>query len=622
MEHALEHAEKWHEGQERSSGESYIVHPIGVTRYLVELEAPHDMLIAALLHDVVEDGHETLSRIEEHFGKVVAELVDGVTKLTKRKYEGRMAERQIASLRKLLLSSHNDLRIILIKLADRKHNIETISALPEEKQRRIAAETLDIYVPFARLVGQWDIKAIFEDVCFPIVYPKESDQWHKIIEEKRKIVHVERTKFVKEINTRTTDDVKADLQEMTDYEIYRKLQKNIHLLENVRNIDSVHLIVQSDSFIDCYRVLGEVHAQYPIRIASFRDYVSNPQANGYRALHTTIFLSQKHEVRLRIQTQVMNEHTMHRKISSWKIEEQEDIYQSLSSLHASPQTDQEEYLRDLKQTVLTERIHVFTTSGDIFSLPKEATGVDFAFAVNPDALSYLSAVRVNGEVLEATYGLKEGDTVELILLENGKNDLQTMWVDRVKTVEARQKLKCSLNHSPKNKKREQGMKILEHECQKLKLPTWSLLHFGQIQAQLANRLNEKSFDGLLENIGAGSLSVSKAVEAYGELIRQPQSWLVFMLKFLRILPRTRILDKEASTIDIEVYAEDRSGLIHDITKCFAIRYINMASFAAYAVPPTGSLYKIRLEIKDFEEFSDLYDAMLQVPSVTRVLRIR
>jgi len=620
--HVLAAAEELHQGQLRESGEPYIHHPIAVALYLAELEAPQDLLVAALLHDAVEDDHTTRADVRRQYGETVAKLVDGVTKLSKRRYEGRMAERQAASLRKMLLIAYDDLRIILIKLADRKHNIETLSALPEEKKARIAAETLDIYVPFARLVGLWQLKELFETICFPIVYPEESARWHKVIEQKRSEVQEERMVFIQKINKQTTDDVHASLQQTTDYEIYTKMQGNIHLLNKVYNIDSAHLVIHADSFLDCYRLLGEVHAQYPVHVGTFRDYISSPQANGYRALHTTIFLSQNHELRLRIQTQAMHEHARNRKIPSWLDEEQENIYDALSGLRKAPLSGHEKYLQDLKASVLSKPIHIFTTSGDIFSLPKDATGVDFAFAFNPGTLSYLAGIRINGELVEATHSLQDGDTVELVLLKDGEAEQRAMWVDKVKSVEAREKIRQSLRQSPKQQRQMQGRKLLEQEFQKRRMSLWSLEHVWLLQQQLACAVESTSYAEVLEQIGTGSTPVCRVIEAYQEIIRKPKGILIKLLKFFGMLPRTRILNKEAKTIDIEVYAADRPGLIYGISKCFADRQINIANFFVYAVPPSGALYKIRLEVKNFGEFSDLYDALLQVPDVEKVVRMR
>jgi (p)ppGpp synthase/HD superfamily hydrolase len=259
--HALHKAEEWHDGQKRDSGDPYVTHTIGVALYLAELEADSSTLQAALLHDVIEDDRIDIQTLKKEFGSEVTRLVDSVTKLTKLRYEGKRQERQIASLRKMLLVASEDLRVICIKLADRRHNIETIHTLREDKRQRVALETLDIYVPFARIVGLWEFKEIFENICFPIAYPEESATWHQAIAHIRSRLQQERDSFVKRINAETDSKVVAELSLSTDYELYQKLRANLSRLGETQNIDSVAVVIKGKemSSLDCYKVLGQIH---------------------------------------------------------------------------------------------------------------------------------------------------------------------------------------------------------------------------------------------------------------------------------------------------------------------------------------------------------------------------
>ncbi len=618
----LFHAEKWHHGQLRESGEPYIHHPLAVAGYLARLEADEDTLIAALLHDVVEDGHTSMETLEQKFGKTIATLVDGVTKLSRLRYEGRRSEWQVASLRKMLLIASKDLRVILIKLADRWHNIETIDALRKDKRERIANETLDIYVPFARLVGLWELKTQLEDTCFPLAMPEEHRLWHEAIARVRATVDTERLHFIQQLNEETGENVEPQLQRMTDYEIFRKLQGNLQRLQDVQHVDSALVLLKGghSSPLDCYRVLGRIHGLHTVHLGSFRDYIGSPQPNGYRALHTTIFLSHHHRLRLRIQTAAMYEYAAQRKISSWIGKKDTDLYAALRAVHGDV-IGEEHYLRHLKDSILTERINIFTTSGEIVSLPEGATGVDFVFAVNPDHLSYLAGIRVNGHLREASHTLQDGDTVELVLLQRG-NGKQTMWVEKVKSIATRQHLEKSLQQSPREQQMEEGKNILQRECRKRRLPLWFLFHLPTMQKQLTTALGESTFEELLVRLGGGLLPVSTVIDAYKRMLTLTPNWTIQCMKFLHLLPRSRVLNKEATLMDIEVYAEDRQGLIHDITECFVERNINIARFGVFAIPPKDALYKIRLETGSFDEFSDLFDALLQVPNVKNVLRKR
>ena len=624
VKHAFDKAVEWHGDQKRETGDLYVFHPIAVARYLTELEADAATLVAALLHDVVEDGRAAMQEVEQLFGKEVAALVDGVTKLSKQRYEGRRHERQVSSLRKMLLTANEDLRVIFVKLADRWHNIQTLSALLEDKRLRIAQETLDIYVPFARIVGWWNLKRELENTCFPLAMPEAYQRWHDAISRERERVQPERAKFVADLNKDTVEGVSAQLDVMTDYQIYDKLQGNLQRLEDVQNIDTVSIVVRGATPppMQCYHVLGQIHAQYPVQSASFRDYINAPQPNGYRGLHTTIFLSQSHRVRLRIQTESMQEYASRRKLSSWAGDRANDIYKALGSLHASS-FNKEDYLSDLQQTVLKQRINVFTPSGEIITLPHGATGVDFAFTMNPDHLSYLKGVRVNGTAYPATQTLNDGETVGLILQSTAeKHPLQNIWVDKVKSTGARDKIRRSLKHRPKQQRLEEGRYLIETESRKYKLPVAPLFRLPYLQRLLTQQLHETSFNEMLERIGSGELSVTNVITTYRELMTATPSWVVRLLQFFRLLPRSRILNRQATVMNIEVRAFDRPGLIHDITKCFADRNINISGFSVFAVPPHDALYKIRLEVASFDDFSNLYDGLLQVPMVHGIWRIQ
>ncbi len=618
---AFDRAVEWHDGQTRDSGEPYVTHPIAVAQYLASLEAERDTLVAALLHDVVEDNRIDLPTVQAEFGEEVSKLVDGVTKLTKMHYEGDRTARQMASLRKLLLMASDDLRVILIKLADRWHNIETLSSLRPDKRQRVAYETLDIYVPFARIVGLWELKRRFEEICFPAVFPEEASLWHERVAELRSKLQPERSDFVQHINAITAREVTGTLSLMTDYELREKLYGDLDRLNETHQVDSVLLIIAGTATpTDCYQLLGEVHQRYPVRGLSFRDYINAPSPNGYRGLHTTIFLSKNHQLRLRIQTEEMYDYVSKRKISSWINEKTNDIYTALASLNQTSY-DKDRFLQDVKGSVL-ERMNVFTTAGEIITLPRGATGIDFAFVVNPGYVASMAGIRVNGEVQEATFELHDGDTAELILLEKGPSATRALWVEKVKSVAAREALKQSLSLLPEQKKREEGKLLLQLEARKRRLPIWWLLHWAGTQQDLALSLEQPDFEILLERVGTGELSVRKVMDAYKSLLLHTPSWFIRILKFFSLLPKARVLNKEASIIDIDVMAEDRQGLIYDITKCIAERKMNIAKFSVYAVPPRDALYRIRLEVANFHEFSQLYDAILQVASVKSIVRRR
>ncbi len=616
---ALRRAHEYHSGQMRDSGLPFVTHPIAVADYLARLEADPAAIAAALLHDAVEDERASFEAIEQEFGSDVRKLVDGVTKLSKLEYEGRGAERQTASLRKLLLIASDDLRVILIKLADRWHNIETISGIRPDKQIRITNETLDIYVPFARLAGLYNLKERFEEICFPIALPDESRIWHTAIADIRETISKERHEFIRTIDNDTAQHVVPKLVLATDYEVFQKLQGNISRVSDSQNLDSVVLIIDHDDPKYCYEVLGEVHMKYPVRGLLFKDYISTPQPNGYRALHTTIFLSRNHQVLLRIQTRAMYEFSTKRKMSSWATTGDTHFATVLASLSKSP-SNQEQFLSDLRSNVLAGRINVFTTSGEVINLPKDATGIDFAFALNPDHVGYLGGIRLNGEMREATVVLNEGDTVEPVLFDANSPAIRAQWLEKAKSVEAREALKENLSADPRERQHRTGRILIEQECRKRALPVWWLFHLGALQTQISKAVGSASFEDVLVHVGRGTLPVHKIVDAYKNALIIAPTWTQKVLKMMNLLPRERVINKQATIVDLEIVAEDRKGLIYDITKRIAERDINISQFGVFALPPNDALYKVTLEFAKFDEFSDLYDSFLEIPNVKRVLR--
>lgn len=620
VEDALDAAEQWHKGQTRASGEEYIMHPISVALRLTHLEAGAQVLAAALLHDVVEDGVATLADIGDRFGDTVATLVDGVTKLGRVAHEGDPSLRQVASLRKMLLVASEDIRVLTIKMADRLHNVETLGPLRPDKQQRIARETLDIYVPFSRTLGLWEWKREMEQVCFPIAFPEESKAWHDAIAEIRLGLQPERERFVEEFNRLTEKRVQPSLVTMTDYELFQRLYHDRERLTQTSQIDSIGIVIaESSDPRMCYRVLGEVHMRYPMRSLSFRDFINAPQPSGYRALHTTIFLSRNHELRLRIQTEDMHRFSMRRMVTAWKHRGGTDIMSALSSLSSTP-FDRDQFITDVKNVVL-ERINVFTTGGEIIALPKGATGVDFAFFMNPDYLTSLKGVQVNGHPYEPTHELKGGDTVELLLFEGSDTalDRRVMWSEQVRLPGAKKAIKQELAELPEETQRKAGRSLLASEIGKWRLPLWWLFHRESTQRRFSAALGVPSFDEVLRRIGSGQLGVGKAAETYRSILEAP-TFLQHILRFLGLLPRTRVQDKNALVMKLEVYANDVPGMIYNIAKCFADRHVNIADFTVFAMPPKDALYRIRCEVKNFDEFSQLFDTLVQVPNVKRVVR--
>src|SRR3989338_5580312 len=622
VERALQQVKTWHEGQFRHSGDPYVVHPIATALFLAKLECGGATLIAGLLHDVVEDGCTTFDEVERLFGNEVRRLVDAVTKLTKLRYEGKRSERQIASLRKMLLAASDDLRVIFIKIADRLHNIETIGALSSDKQERIASETLEIYVPFARMVGLWDTKRRFEEICFPIAFPLEARQWRERIARRREELLPWRLSAIARIRKVTQAPTEVHLILMTDYELYRKFGGNPLRLRDAGSIDSVQVLPE-DPNADaraCYEILGDIHQHFHVNPTAFRDFVSQPLPNGYRALHTKLFIAHDHQVLLRMQTKSMHEYATMRKMSAWMGYRENALAKVLHALSAREEKP-EEYLQDLKENVLKEMINVVTPSGEIVTLPRGATGIDLAAALDTSFITHLAAMRVNGVQREVTVELHDGDTVELLFTDVDGNGRDALWRQRAKTIAAKEDLRRMANGISPDKLEEEGKFLLVHECGKHLLPLSWLFRFSFLQRELVWRLKQEDFRNLLEQIGAGIVSVDRVALEYRALLEDPTGFLLHLLVRCHCIRCPRPL-VPGTMVTVDVTLTDRPGVLHAMTRCFAERGVNIVGTNTYEVSKGIVCDRLGVEVKDVQEFSDLYDALLQVPGVQGIRRIR
>lgn len=405
---------------------------------------------------------------------------------------------------------------------------------------------------------------------------------------------------------------------MSDYELYTKLQGNVERLTESANIDSILLCVHRDDPLACYEVLGQIHARYPVRSLAFKDYLSIPQPNGYRALHTTVFLGPHHEVLLRIQTNALADFSTRRKVSSWTGNDS-GLQNALASLVRLP-LSQPQFLDGLRSSVLAERMSIFTTAGEVLSLPVGSTGIDLVYSISPDNLRFLAAVRINGEVREATAKLHDGDTVEPVLFDAENPAIRRQWVDKAQTVTAREALKENLSASPHEQRIAEGLALLILESRKRALPLWWLRHLPSLQTRLAAALAQPTYEDVLAHLGTGELLVSRVADVYRELLSVAPSIGQKLLKCFGIMPRSRKLYAETHAVRLELTAEDRKGLIYDISRCIAERDINIADFRVYALPPKDAMYRMTLEFDKFSDYSNLFDSLLELPSVKAVRR--
>ena len=452
---AYEFAETAHQGQLRKSGDDYITHCLGTAQYLAEMKMDMTTIIAGLLHDVPEDTTYTIEDIRKNFGKDVAVLVAGITKLGTLKYRG--MERYAENLRKMFVAMSNDIRVILIKFADRINNLKTLEHLPADKQLRIATESLEIYAPIADRLGIGKIKGELEDLSFPYVYPKEYEWIKEILPKqfKEREKHLEKVK--KRVYQKLLENgiILADIvvQGRTKhlYSLYKKLQRpTINSdLSKVHDLIALRIIVPT--IADCYSTLGILHNLYRPMPGRIKDYIAQPKPNGYQSLHTTVFTENGEIVEFQIRTGEMHDEAEYGIAAHWNYKENkgEISKHSIKWIEELVQwqkqiQDNEQFLRDIKLDIFQNRIFVFTPTGDVIDLPEESTPLDFAYHVHSSIGNQCVGARVNDVLVSLNSKLKSGDIVEIITDKHRKAP-SFDWIEMVKTTMAKAKIKSALN---------------------------------------------------------------------------------------------------------------------------------------------------------------------------------
>jgi GTP pyrophosphokinase len=448
---AYEMANKAHDGQFRKSGEPYITHPLATAYILTTMRIDVPIIIAALLHDVPEDTAVTLEEIEKNFGTDIASMIRGITKLGKLKYRG--AERYIENLRKMFVAMAEDVRVMIIKFADRIHNLTTLQSLEGKKRYRIALESLEIYAPIAHRLGIGEFKGLLEDLAFPYVYPKEFDRTKeirdKLLSEQseayiKKILEIVRQEFKDaKINTHDIHGRRKQL-----YSFYEKLIKKNWETDKIYDIIALRVIVPT--IADCYAALGVIHKLWRPLKGRIKDYIAQPKPNGYKSLHTTIFCADGKVVEFQIRTQEMHYEAEFGVAAHWHYDErgiklpakdviwakelaqiQKDILINLSDLE------------QLKIDFFKNRIFAFTPQGDVIDLPEDATPVDFAYHIHSEVGNKCTGAKINDELASLDSLLKSGDVIEIILDKNRKRP-NPDWLKFVKTHVARSRIKTSI----------------------------------------------------------------------------------------------------------------------------------------------------------------------------------
>ena len=505
---AYEFGAQFHEGQTRKSGEPYITHPVAVAQELADMHLDSEAICAAILHDVVEDTDASLDQIREKFGEDVAQIVDGVSKLDQIQFRSR-AEAQAESFRKMMLAMIEDIRVILVKLSDRLHNMQTLGAMPAAKKKRIARETLDIYAPIANRLGINSLKVQLEDLGFKHLHPFR----YRVLENALKKSKGSQRQIVKRIsdqfaNAMAEDGIegKVEGREKHLYSIYRKMAEKKRVLSDVVDVYGFRIVV--DDVSTCYQTLGLVHQLYKPMPGRFKDYIAIPRINGYQSLHTTLFGPKGLPLEVQIRTRDMDRVAESGVAAHWiyKADEKSDAtpqrrarewLSNLAELQRSGTS--EEFLESVKVDLFPDKIYVFTPKGDIMPLPKGSTTVDFAYAVHTDIGDRTVAAKINRQLVPLRTPLANGQTVEVVTARGARPNPN--WLTFVRTAKARTAIRQHMKNLRSVESIDLGRRLLDKS---LKDIGSSLRKVGKVRMnEVLEELGLNTAEELYEQLGLG-----------------------------------------------------------------------------------------------------------------------
>ena len=512
---AYVYSAKVHQGQLRKSGEPYLIHPLEVAGLLAELKLDEASIVTGLLHDTIEDTLATSEELTELFGPEVAQLVDGVTKLSKFSASATLSqeEKQAENFRKMIIAMAQDIRVILVKLADRTHNMRTLDHMSEEKQRRIAQETLDIYAPLANRLGISWVKTELEDLSFRYVKPQDFLTLQDKLGKRKK----EREKYIEDVSTLITTklaerglkgDVSGRFKHV--YSIYKKMKSQGIEFEQIHDIIAFRII--TNSMPACYEALGLVHQLWKPVPGRFKDFIAIPKPNMYQSLHTTVVGPLGERIEVQIRTPDMHKvaeegiaaHWAYKEGKALSVSKDDEKFAWLRQLMEWQQDlkDPKEFLETVKVDLFTDEVFVFTPRGDVKSLPRGATPVDFAYAIHSDVGGRCVGSKVNGKIVPLRYKLKNGDTVEVLTSPQAHPSKD--WLTFVKTSRAQQRIRAFIKQQQREKSLQLGRELLERELKRYQLNFNRLLKNGELK-KVCEELGFRVEDDLLVAIGYGKV---------------------------------------------------------------------------------------------------------------------
>ena len=699
---AYNFAAEHHKGQKRMSGEDYIIHPLNVAYILADLQMDDATICAALLHDVVEDTEATNEDIVKNFGEEIAEMVAGVTKLSKIQYVT-IEEEQVENYRKMFLAMGKDIRVILIKLADRLHNMRTLSSLKRERQIANAKETMELYAPLANRLGIYSLKWELEDLAFRYLYPEEYRELVLSIEKKRD----ERIEFINKIMEEIRVALKKQkiVAEVTGrakhlYSIYRKMQRDNIALDQVYDLFALRIIVNSVK--DCYAAIGVVHELYTPMPGRFKDYIAVPKPNMYQSIHNTLIGPKGTPFEVQVRTWDMHRVAEYGIAAHWAYKEANRFKKSnvvvtedkLAWLRETLEwqkdmQDPDEFLKTLKTELFEDEVYVFTPKGEIKTLPRDATPIDFAYTIHAEVGHRMIGCKINSKMMPIVTPLKSGDIVEIITSDTAKGPSRD-WLKIVKSSSAKTKIQQWFKKTEREDNIEKGKDILDKEIKKIGMSHSDLFKPEWIQVVL-NRYNYNTVDDMYASIGFGGISPNKIItrlleeykkeheedtieEKIQELVTErlrkqkiPKSGVVVkgidncLVKFSKccnpvpgddiigyitkgrgvsihrkdctnlkdlLSEEERIIEvewyneneKAEYNVDIQVLANDRTGLLSDVVKEITAQKINIMGVNTRTSKDRIATIDATLEVQGIEQLNQVIKQIRKVDSVYEVTR--
>lgn len=570
---AFKLADKAHEGQLRASGEPYIMHPLAVAGILAHLQIDHITLMAALMHDVVEDTSYSKEDLEKMFGSEVAFLVDGVTKLNQFQYETK-EDRQMENYRKMILAMAKDVRVVVIKLGDRLHNMRTLKHMRSDKQKRIAKETLEIFAPLAHRLGIFNVKWELEDLSFRYLEPEKYydlvDQMKQKRQAREDIVNDTMSQLTKALGEA---NIKADIKGRPKhfYSIYKKMKKDNRDLSQIYDLLAVRVIV--DTIPDCYAVLGIAHSLWKPLPYRFKDYISMPKSNMYQSLHTTVIGTMGQPVEIQIRTWEMHRVSEYGVAAHWRYKEgnkngDKDFDQKVAWLRQvlewQDTSNPTELVNALKLDVFSGEVFVFTPKGDVVKLPIGSVPLDFAYRVHTDVGHRCVGAKVNGKIVPLDYTLQNGDIVDIITSKTGHPSLD--WLNIVGSSESKSKIRNWFKRENKAENIEKGLEALEKEAKRLTYSWKKLITDNRLQ-QVTKQLKAGTEEEMFAACGYGGIPVSTVLLRLIELYKKSKEAEESKRSTEQIIEKLKSQGPKTTKNGTGVLVKGEAGVMVRMAKC-------------------------------------------------------